>query len=477
MFDERSAKARIGEVIGGKFRLEKLIGVGAMGAVYQALHEWTQRRVAVKLLFDDGDRAATSEAIERFFREARAATKIGHRNIVEVLDMGQHADGTYYLVQELLEGETLRQRLDRLGRLSLTEAFELLLPVMDALSAAHAAGVVHRDVKPENIILHAERKTSRAAKLVPKLIDFGVAKTSTQSVKLTAAGIVLGTPNYMAPEQVDGAIDIDARADIWSVGVLLFECLSGRRPFSGTSVREVFAAITTTQPPSLASFVSTLPEGVVSVVQSALSRDRSMRFSSMNAMITALSAIVELTSSPNLQGMFASFAMPALPRSAADTRPTAIEPSAEASVAPEHTTQREREAKSVKSSSSTRRRQTTSPALVALGVALTVTTVAFGAFTIRGARPAQRELTQQSDADAGSSAPLVPREPASLAHHQVEDSGAIAINIRTAAEDASVQPSRVVVRTPSGPRVTRTTRVTGNATTTNTAPTTPPRIE
>jgi serine/threonine-protein kinase len=180
MFDERSAKSRIGEAIGGKFRLEKLIGVGAMGAVYQALHEWTQRRVAVKLLFDEGDRASSTEAIERFFREARAATKIGHRNIVEVLDTGQHSDGTYYLVLELLEGETLRQRLDRLGRLSLTEAFELLLPVMDALSAAHAAGVVHRDVKPENILLHAERKTTRAAKLVPKLIDFGVAKTSAQ---------------------------------------------------------------------------------------------------------------------------------------------------------------------------------------------------------------------------------------------------------------------------------------------------------
>jgi serine/threonine protein kinase len=163
MFSERNASARVGEVIADKFRLEKLIGVGAMGAVYRAVHEWTQRTVAVKLLFDSPNAA---ESIERFFREARAATKIGHRNIVEVLDMGQHSDGTYYLVQELLEGETLRQRLDRLTKLSPTEALEALLPVMDALAAAHAAGIVHRDVKPENIYLHAERRTTRAAKSV-----------------------------------------------------------------------------------------------------------------------------------------------------------------------------------------------------------------------------------------------------------------------------------------------------------------------
>ncbi|MBL8678727.1 MAG: serine/threonine protein kinase [Myxococcales bacterium] len=486
MFDERSAKSRIGEAIGGKFRLEKLIGVGAMGAVYQALHEWTQRRVAVKLLFDEGDRASSKEAIERFFREARAATKIGHRNIVEVLDMGQHSDGTYYLVQELLEGETLRQRLDRLGRLSLTEAFELLLPVMDALSAAHAAGVVHRDVKPENILLHAERKTSRAAKLVPKLIDFGVAKTSAQSVKLTAAGVVLGTPNYMAPEQVDGAVDIDARADIWSVGVLLYECLSGRRPFAGASVRDVFAAITTTQPPPLSSLVATLPEGVVSVVHSALNRDRTLRFSSMNAMITALSAIVELTSSPHLQDMFASFAMPAMPRSTTDAKPALAEASAAQPARPGDSTHRdarsERDAtssnQSARRSTGSRRRQPSSPTLAVLGVALTVTTVAFGAFTIRGSRPPSD--AQRASSDAGVAITTEPR-PVSNAPALVIDSGApiALVAARDAATAAIATPRSTTVRPTAQRRQTRATQpeTSAPAVTTVTTPTTHARIE
>jgi serine/threonine protein kinase len=411
MFDERTARARVGEVIGEKFRLEKLIGAGAMGAVYRAVHEWTQRRVAVKLLFDDDDRSSSTEAIERFFREARAATKIGHRNIVEVLDMGQHSDGTYYLVQELLEGETLRQKLDRLGRLSLTETFEAMLPVMDGLSAAHAAGVVHRDVKPENIIMHAERKTTRASKVVPKLIDFGVAKNRQQSVKLTAAGVVLGTPNYMAPEQIDGDSDLDARADIWSIGVILFECLAGRRPFSGGSIRDVLAATTTTTPPRLSTIVPTLPEPVVSIVHTALERDRALRFSSMQAMITALSAIAELTSSTPLQEMFASFAMPSLPRSTTDARPPARSPAASEAVdgdrTPQHLGHDARVEQTTgalrpahKEPTARQRRSSQSPTVVVIGAALTVTTVAFGAFTIHGSRTTQR-LTLA--ADAGSS--------------------------------------------------------------------------
>ena len=361
--------------------------------------------------------------------------------------MGQHADGTYYLVQELLEGETLRQRLDRLQKLSMTETFEAILPVMDALAAAHAAGVVHRDVKPENIFLHAERRTTRAAKSVSKLIDFGVAKAGNHPVRLTAAGVVLGTPNYMAPEQVDGASDVGPQADLWSISVGLYECLAGRRPFAGPSVREVFAQITTTDPPSLASAAPTIPPELVAIIHTGLARDRSVRFSSVHAMLRALSTIDPLASAPSIAPMFQSFAAPEVPRDVSEPRgidePPRPAPTPRTPAPAQHSTARERPRNAKRASS-----HGATTAQLALGVVLGLSIAMFGAFTIRGA--AQRE--QRAALDAGIATAPAARSSAP------SDRGSIAIepSISTAI-DASIAASAdvVIARTPPVRRAPR----------------------
>jgi serine/threonine protein kinase len=464
MFSERNASARVGEVIADKFRIEKLIGVGAMGAVYRAVHEWTQRTVAVKLLFDSPNAA---ESIERFFREARAATKIGHRNIVEVLDMGQHSDGTYYLVQELLEGETLRQRLDRLTKLSPTEALEALLPVMDALAAAHAAGIVHRDVKPENIYLHAERRTTRAAKSVSKLIDFGVAKAGNHPVRLTAAGVVLGTPNYMAPEQVDGASQVGPQADLWSIGVVLYECLSGERPFSGASVRDVFAKVTSQPAIPLGTLVPTLPEALVSVVHSAIERDRSVRFASMKAMLSALSSIEPLARAPSLAPMFESFSAPTVHSTPGDSRtvPDAIVvPAIKPALAAKPTATPTPKATPRATPTPNPSREVTekgpaaldlggtssiSSGQIALGAVMALALGAFGAFTIRGA-------SRRAGASHADAATLdAPRAVAMPAARDVQRDASSPDTSATDARDEADASSRAQRASAVGPQLAR----------------------
>ncbi|MFO0557994.1 MAG: protein kinase [Polyangiales bacterium] len=478
MFSDRNANARVGEVIADRFRLEKLIGVGAMGAVYRGVHEWTQRKVAVKLLFDDSNPA---EAIERFFREARAATRIGHRNIVEVLDMGQHSDGTYFLAQELLEGETLRQRLDRLHKLSLTETLELMLPVMDALTAAHAAGIVHRDVKPENIILHSERKTSRAAKVVPKLIDFGVAKSDNHPVRLTAAGVVLGTPNYMAPEQVEGALDVGPQADLWSLGVILYECLGGERPFSAPTIRELFTQICTSAPRPLKSLAPALSDELAVVVHTALERDRSQRFASVHAMLAALSSIAPRDESPALAAMLESFAAPIVPRSATDARAAfkpavAMTPPAVKTPTPQSPTVRASRSNASDGASARRPARSTNRAQLAMGVGLGVAIAAFGAFTIRGGA--------RSSTPTNSTPPaLATRPDAAITHPAITatNSAPAPTDTRPAVDavtlDASVLDEPRVQRSPVQRRPTSSaTRSAPGSATSATGPASPGRI-
>jgi serine/threonine-protein kinase len=219
---------RSGALVGGKYRLVRLLGRGGMGAVYEAENTWTRRRVAMKLLRPEY--ARDKEALRRFMQEAQSASQIAHPHIIDVLDLGlENSDGSLYMVQELLQGEDLRARLKAAGKLPATEALAVMVPILGALAAAHEHGVVHRDIKPENIFLTKES----TGRVMPKLIDFGVSKVLEpgQTGAQTGAGTALGTPRYMAPEQLRGEPDVDARADVWSVGVVLYELLSGGNPF------------------------------------------------------------------------------------------------------------------------------------------------------------------------------------------------------------------------------------------------------
>ncbi|MBL8677577.1 MAG: protein kinase [Myxococcales bacterium] len=280
-----SLEALIGSTVGEKYELHRLLGVGGMGAVYEALNRWTGRKVALKLMLPS--HAQHPEQVERFLREARAASKIQHPSIVQVLDVGRETDGSFFLIQELLDGRPLKSLLDERTQLSPKETRALLLPVLEGLAEAHRNGVVHRDLKPDNLFV-IER--AGAAPIV-KIIDFGIAKLTEhdgESVSVTRTGTAIGTPLYMSPEQARGERSVGPQTDVWSMGVVLFECLSGRCPFLGESYNEVLAKILTQRAPRLDRLAPGTPSTVCDVVAKALEPGRQERFATMGSFASAL---------------------------------------------------------------------------------------------------------------------------------------------------------------------------------------------
>jgi tetratricopeptide (TPR) repeat protein len=276
------APMRPGMVVAGKFALLRQLGEGGVGVVFEAEDTWIGRRVAIKVLH--AHLSDHADVLARFRREARAAAMTHHPNIVAVYEVGQRRNGAPYIVQELLDGETLREKMVIKQKLAPTEMIEIMVPVMGAIAAAHRAGIVHRDIKPDNIFL---TRTPEGA-IVPKLIDFGIAKI-TSSEHQTLTGALLGTPAYMSPEQVSGEV-ADARSDIWSLGAVMYEMLSGRCVFEAPSGAAVLAKVLTETPPPLSRRAPGLPPELVAVVHGALERDRERRFPTMAAFLDALLA-------------------------------------------------------------------------------------------------------------------------------------------------------------------------------------------
>lgn len=243
---------RLGTLVGSKYRLHSIIGRGGMGVVYRAVHTWTDRQVAVKML--KPDYAIHASVTSRFLREAKSAALLNHPHVVDVLDMGADDPHTVYIVLEHLEGESLHTFIERHGRLSPLQTYELLAPVMLALDAAHAGGIVHRDIKPENIFLSVDG----AGQLVVKLLDFGIAKLTEQmpSGRSTLNGVLMGTPHYMSPEQARGDDEIGPPADVWSLAVVAYECLAGAMPFDGDKITDVLEAVISGEHMPLASICS-----------------------------------------------------------------------------------------------------------------------------------------------------------------------------------------------------------------------------
>jgi serine/threonine-protein kinase len=278
-----------GTVIADRYRLDYPLGEGGTGVVWAATHMLMGRPIALKLL-----KATEPDDVRRFLREARLTAMLHHPNIVEVHDLLELPGGGCAMVMELLNGESLRTRFRRERTLSLPEAARLLLPIASALAAVHAQGIIHRDLKPENVFLQAHPDRDSREPPTVKVLDFGLAKsleggTGTTS-KLTRTGALLGTPYYMSPEQVFAEKDIDARADLWALGVMLYEALAGVRPIEGTSFGQIFRVITTGTIRPLEQLVPGLPPPIAALVAGLLQRDRRARLADLGTVLGVLRA-------------------------------------------------------------------------------------------------------------------------------------------------------------------------------------------
>lgn len=266
----------------GQYRLVRLLGRGGMGSVYLARDLTLDREVAIKVVKTDAD---SREVFDRFRREARTAARLSHPNIVPLHAFGE-VEGMPYVVMGYVRGESLATRLRRDGKLPEDEGRRVLAEIADALDHAHRQGVVHRDVKPDNVLL--EDESGRAL-----LTDFGVAKALGKGDTLTRAGSIVGTPHYMSPEQAAGRGDIDGRSDIYSLGVMAYAMLAGRLPFEGGTAADVLTKHLTQEPPPLRSLATALSDSTAQVVDRCLAKDPARRWSDARSLKLALGAVEE----------------------------------------------------------------------------------------------------------------------------------------------------------------------------------------
>ncbi len=286
-----SLALEVGSIVDRRYRLKREIARGGAGVVFEAEHLYTTRPVAIKLLIED--QVETSESRQRLLLEARALSVARHPGIVLGLDAGETEDGTPYLVMELLEGRTLEGILAVRRRIGVADAVYLGMQLCDALAAAHERGILHRDIKPSNVFI----SRTDAGREVAKIFDFGIARLPQQDRKITQRGAVLGTPEYMAPEQLLASDDVDARCDIYALGISLYEALAGTVPFEG-NFGEVLLKVSTQPMPSLRARCPEVPAELEWAIEVALARDPAERYASARDFAEALSRVPTGGTSP-----------------------------------------------------------------------------------------------------------------------------------------------------------------------------------
>ena len=293
---ESSLLPKPGDIIAGKYVIQRVIGSGGMSVVFGATHNLTHKRVAIKWLVAEPG-VSSEDATKRFMREARLAGHFQHPNVVQIYDFGE-SDGSFFMVMEWLEGDSLATRLERDRRLPFAKVCEYLIPCMRAMQRAHAAGIIHRDLKPANIFLcsGSDDKPEQA-----KVLDFGISKLLTSSAQLTSlvtkSGMVIGTPHYLSPEQLR-ARAIDGRTDIYGFGVILYQCLSGQLPFPADNFGDLAVQIAVGEPKPLGTLVPDLPDGVAEMVARAMAREPAERFQEMAELIATMEELARRASLP-----------------------------------------------------------------------------------------------------------------------------------------------------------------------------------
>lgn len=271
---------QLGSVL-GSYEVVRKIGEGGMGVVWEGRHGTLRKRVAIKTLKPEV--AVNADFVARFVREGRAAARIRHPNAVDVTDVGVD-NGIPYLVMDLLEGESLADRIQNKGPLTVKETCDIIVPILLALATAHDEGIIHRDMKPENIFL----AKGRDGTVTPTLLDFGVSKLSGDEANLTQSSTFMGTPYYMSPEQANDSKGVDVRTDVYSTGVVLYEALSGKKPFEGSTLIVLVRLICDGEYLPLDAAAATVPLEVVDIVQKAMNVEASTRYDSARALAAAL---------------------------------------------------------------------------------------------------------------------------------------------------------------------------------------------
>jgi serine/threonine protein kinase len=278
-------------MLAGKYRVERVLGAGGMGVVVAARHVELDQLVAIKFVRDEA--IASEDAVQRFLREARAAVKLRSEHVARVLDVGKLDSGAPYMVMEFLEGSDLGNVLSERGPLPLDAAADWILQACEAVAEAHAAGIVHRDLKPENLFL--ARTVGGGQKI--KVLDFGVSKAiggaGSEMSGLTRTRAMLGSPLYMAPEQMRSSRDVDARADVWALGVVLFQLLTQRWPFEAETMPELCLKVVTEPPMSLAAIRPDIPAGIGAVIERCLDKDPKRRFANAAELASGLEPFVQ----------------------------------------------------------------------------------------------------------------------------------------------------------------------------------------
>ena len=297
-----------GTVLNETYRVERIIGEGGMGRVYEARHaRIAQKQVAVKVLHRQF--ASDREALARFQREAEAAASISHPNVVAVLDVDRTPNGMPYMVCEYLQGIDLAEYIKRVGTLDLATAVHVARQLCDGLAAAHARGVIHRDLKPQNVFLVGDFTTSVPVRPLVKIVDFGLSRILHADAQLTQAGIIMGTPAYMPPEQALGH-KADHRADVYGVGACLYKALSGHAPYERDTPHAAVIAVMTTEPPRVRALDPSIPAQAELVIERAMARDPAQRYADTQELARALDEL-ELAQQPDSADSVTSQDLPA----------------------------------------------------------------------------------------------------------------------------------------------------------------------
>jgi len=272
-----------GDVLVGKYRVDRLLGVGGMGVVVAATHLQLDQKVALKFMLPAG--LAHPSLVERFAREARSAVRLRSDHVARVLDVGTLESGSPYMVMEYLEGNDLGAIIEKQGPMAVEMAVDCVLQACDAVAEAHSLGIVHRDLKPRNLFLTV-RNDGRG---LVKVLDFGISKDKAVSdMSLTRTSEVIGSPNYMSPEQLKSSKGADERSDIWALGVILYELLTGQVPFPAESVTQLTAMVLTEMPRAVDQLQPQIPRELARTVERCLQKDPAMRFASVAELAAAL---------------------------------------------------------------------------------------------------------------------------------------------------------------------------------------------